>query len=111
MSSACPRPQNRCRPRQATARAWVRWGWAFVSTVHGIIDHPLGDDVELLVVGLTHSPKHDKRLIGANPVLAADDADRLLDDRPAVQRAVQVVDPKVVCCLSPVTPRGLRLWL
>lgn len=54
-----------------------------------LIDQPLGDGVQLDVLGLADAGVPFERLVRTAAGAAADDADCLIDHRSAVQRALQ----------------------
>ena len=82
-------------------RCWRRWPNSAVTGVtgsatpcvgapHGLVDQSLRDHVQLDVLGLAHLDEPVEGHLGAATRPAADDADRLIDHRSAVQRPLQL---------------------
>ena len=57
------------------------------------VDHLLGDHMQFDVLVLTDLDQLVERLLGTGSGPATDDADRLVNDRPATQRALRLLGP------------------
>ena len=75
-----------------------------------LLHHPFGNDMQLHVLGLADPGEPIERLLRADTRPAANDADRLIDHRPAVQsmlqRARPLLGPASSCALYTDTAAG-----
>lgn len=78
----------------------LRLSMARTRPPHRLVDKPLGDRVQLDVLGLAELCEPLERLLRAGPRPAADDADCLIDHRPVAQRSVKSLRPLLAAARS-----------